>query len=416
MLPKGRLDRQLRIEGWDQRALDEAKLVLVGDDDLLESVYLLSASALGVNNIVVIAPRLDGKLCDMALKINPALNVVHLEGYYVHPVLDDVFIGCHAIVDVSNYALANKLLLEKGFREGVPIVRGLRYESDGEQGVKIFTYMRGREWQDFEEILSPANLPGDHFDDGVLDVIAAGIALDETKNILMGREVSEEVIQYQRKTIRPAAVDPAIVVIGAGALGNFVGLALGYAGFRRITFIDPDVVDITNLNRQVLLYDGIGLSKAEILAERLNGFFGTAAVGLGASFAPDTDISPYDVVFECTDSFESKIVVSEKCQEAGRVLISGGTSADAGQAVVYHPEGGGGTPAEVLGLYDIVAKRQIETDKRGMAACVDRPDPSVIMVNQIIAGFMVDSYRRLLDGQETPNTFYDSTSNMRIVV
>lgn len=413
-MPEERLDRQLRIEGWNQHALNEAKLGVVGDDDLLGSVYLLSASALGVNNIVVIAPRLDGKLREMALKINPDLNLVYVEGYYTHPALDDVFIGCDVIVDLSSYALANKLLLEKGFREGVPIVRGLRYEKDGEQGVKIFTYMRGREWQEFEEILSPANLPGDHFDDGVLDIIAAGIVLEDAKNILMGQKLSEDVIEYSRKKLAPAECNPAICIIGAGALGNFVGLALGYSGFRRMTFMDPDVVEITNLNRQVFLYDAIGLSKAEILAERLNDVFGIEAQGRVAPFARDTDISSYDVIFECTDSFETRIVVSEKCKEAGKALISGGTSADAGQVVVYHPATGGGTPAEVLGLYDIVAKRQVDTDAGGRAACVDRPDPSVIMANQIIAGFMVDSYQRLLDGQETPNIFYDSTSDKRM--
>lgn len=414
MLRKERLDRQLRIEGWDQAALDTARVGVVGDDDLLASLYVLSSSALGVNNIVVIAPRLDGKLRDMALKINPALNLVHVEGYYTHPVLDDVFIGCDVIVDLCHYALANKLLLEKGFREGIPLVRGFCYEKDGEQGVKIFTYMTGREWQDLEEILSPANLPGDHFDDGVLDIIAAGFALDETKNILMGRKISEEVIQYGRKTLKSAKFDPGILVIGAGALGNFVGLALGYSGFRRITFMDPDVVEVTNLNRQVFLYDAVGLSKAEILAERLNDFFGIEARGRVARFARDSDISPCDVIFDCTDSFETRIVLSEKCQEAGKVLISGGTSAEAGQAVVYDPVFSGGTPAEVLGLYDIVAQRQIDTDVAGGGACAEQPDPSVIMANQIIAGFMVDLYRRLLDGQDVPNIFYDSRSDTRI--
>jgi hypothetical protein len=46
-----RFDRQLRIRGWDQRALDEAKIGVVGDDDLLASLYILSAAALGINNI-----------------------------------------------------------------------------------------------------------------------------------------------------------------------------------------------------------------------------------------------------------------------------------------------------------------------------------------------------------------------------
>ncbi len=414
MLLTGRLDRQLRIEGWNQAALDTARIGVVGDDDLLASLYLLSASALGVNNIVVLAPRLDGKLRDMALKINPALNLVYVEGYYTHPVLDDVFVGCDVIVDLCHYALANKLLLEKGFRKGIPIVRGFCYEKDGEQGVKVFTYMTGREWQDLEEILSPANLPGDHFDHGVLDIIAAGFILDETKNILMGQEVSEEVIQYRRKRLRSAIINPAICVVGAGALGNFVGLALGYAGFRRMTFVDPDVVEITNLNRQVFLYDAIGLNKAEILAERLNDFFGIEAQGRAVSFTRDTDISPYDVIFDCTDSFEARIAVSEKCQEAGKVLISGGTSADAGQVVMYDPAQGGGTPAEVLGLYDIVGKRQVDSDARGMAACVDQPNPSVIMANQIVAGVMVDCYRRLFAGQGVTNIFYDSKGDTRI--
>lgn len=178
--------------------------------------------------------------------------------------------------------------------------------------------------------------------------------------------------------------------------------------------MDPDMVEITNLNRQVFLYDAVGLSKAEILAERLNDFFGIKAQGWVAPFARDTDISPRDVIFDCTDSFESRIVLSERCQEAGKILISGGTSADAGQAVVYDPVFSGGTPAEVLGLYDIVEERQVDTDVAGGGACAEQPDPSVIMANQIIAGFMVDSYRRLLDGQETPNIFYDSKGTKRV--
>ena len=46
--------------------------------------------------------------------------------------------------------------------------------------------------------------------------------------------------------------------------------------------------------------------------------------------------------------------------------------------------------------------------ERVRASCKYRPDPSVIMTNQIIAGFMVDSYRMLLAGQRPKNFFYDS--------
>ncbi|MGH7774020.1 MAG: HesA/MoeB/ThiF family protein [Candidatus Binatia bacterium] len=411
-----RLDRQVRIEGWDQRVLDKAKIGLVGDDDLLVSLYTMSASALGLNTMIVVAPRLDDTLLETARKVNPALNISLMEGFYTHPVMDDIFTGCNAVVDLSQYGLANKLLLEKGFRETIPIVRGFCYEEDGEQGFKIFTYMRGREWDELEQVVSPQNLPGDHFDDGVLDIIASGIALEETKNILMGQRVSEDVITYKRTRLAAARHDPNICVVGAGALGNFVGLGLAYSGFRRITFIDPDVVEITNLNRQVFLADAIGLGKAAALSQRLNDSFGIEVQPRVAYFRADTNISPYDVIFDCVDNFETEILLSEKCQAHNKVLISGGTSENAGQVIVYDPTQRARTPAELLGLYDIVGERKIETYERVRASCAYRPDPSVIMANQIIAGFMVDSYRMLLDGQKAANIFYDSTSDKKILV
>lgn len=414
MLLKQRLDRQLRIEGWDQRALAEAQIGIVGDDDLLASLYLLSSSALGINHIVVLAPRLDATLLDIAQKVNPALEITFLEGFYTHPMLKDIFGGCAVLVDLSQYALANKLLLEKGFREEIPVIRGFCYERDGEQGLKVFTYIKGREWQELEEIISRWNLPTDHLDDGVLAIVASGIVLEETKNLLMSGKVSEDVITYNRRKLGPIRCDSRICVVGAGAVGNFVGLGLACAGFRKVTFTDPDVVEMTNLNRQVFFYDAIGLRKAETVARRLNEMFGMDAQGSMTSFGEDTDISAYDVIFDCVDNFEARIVLSEMCRDQNKVLISGGTSVDAGQVVVYDPKQGGGTPAEVLGLHDIVEKREIDTVRGESEPCAYRPDPSVIMTNQIIAGFMVDSYRMLLEGQEATNIFYDSRSDRRI--
>ncbi|MGH7771783.1 MAG: ThiF family adenylyltransferase [Candidatus Binatia bacterium] len=409
-----RLERQLRIEGWDQRVLEEAKIGVVGDDDLLASLYIMSSSALGLNNLVVIAPRLNETLREVAQKVNPALNLVFTEGFYAHPVLDEIFEGCKVIVDLSQYGLANKLLLQKGFKENIPIIRGFCHEEDAEDGFKIFTYMKGREWRELAQVVSPENLPSHHFDDGVLDMIASGIALEETKNALMGQRVSEDVIAYKRNKLAGRRYDPRICVVGAGAIGNFVGLGLAYCGFRNMTFIDPDVADVTNLNRQVFLAEAIGLSKAKTLCERLNNLFGIDGRAEVTYFRRDSDISAYDVIFDCVDNFETKIVLSEKCKEEKKVLISGGTSVDAGQVVVYDPTHGRGAPAEVLGLYEVVERRQIETYQRERASCAYQPDGSVIMTNQIIAGFMIDSYRMLLEGEEATNIFYDSRSDKRI--
>jgi len=410
----GRLDRQLRIKGWNQPALDKARIGVVGDDDRLASLFVLSASALGINNLVVVAPALDRRLVDTASKVNPLLSLVHLEGFYTHPALDDLFQGCNVIVDLSHYGLASKLLLEKGFRERLPVVRGFCYERGGLQGFHVFTYLRGREWRELERVVCPENLPGGHFDDGVLDTIVAGIVLEEVKNLLMRRKVSDALITYERQATAPRDHRLGVLVVGAGALGNFVGLGLAYSGFKHCTFMDPDVVETTNLNRQILLHDALGQSKAETLSGRLNTLFGMSYRAQVAYFRRDTDLSPYDVVFDCVDNFEARIVLSESCRDQGKTLISGGTSADAGQVVVYSAMEGGSTPAELLGLYEIVSTRGADVPPRERASCTIRPDPSVVMTNQVTAGFMVDSCRRLLEGQEVANLFYDSNSSERI--
>ncbi|HAA02949.1 MAG TPA: hypothetical protein DCE18_06225 [Syntrophobacteraceae bacterium] len=412
LIHAGRLDRQLRIEGWNQPALDKARIGVVGDEDQLASLFLLSASALGINNLVVIAPILDRILVEIAEKVNPLFTLTHIEGFYTHPVLDDLFKGCNLIVDLSHYGLASKLLLEKGFRERLPVIRGFCYFHNGVQGLKVFTYIKGREWQELEQIVCPNNLPEEHFDDGVFDSIIAGMVLEEVKSLLMQQKVSDALISYQRKA---GAGDhqAKVLVVGSGALGTFVGLGLAYSGFRNFTFMDPDKVEMTNLNRQVFFYDAIGHSKAETLSRKLNGLFGMNSSAEVAYLCKDTDLSLYDAVFDCVDNFETRIVLSENCKRHEKVLISGGTSADAGQVVVYNPRKKGPTPAELLGLYDIVNSRMAETPPRERASCTYQPDPSVIMTNQVTAGYMVESYRMLLDGQETRNIFYDSTSSER---
>jgi hypothetical protein len=409
-----RLDRQLRIQGWDQAALDRAKIGVVGDDDLLASLYIMSASALGINNISAIAPVLNETLIETAKRVNPRLNLMFVEGFYTHPIMDDAFTGCSLIVDLSHYALANKLLLEKGYRENVPIVRGFCYERDDQQGFKVFSYRKGREWQELQQIVSPNNLPNGHFDDGVLDIIVAGIVLEETKSILMNHKVSESIISYERSKLGNLEKDQRILVTGSGALGVFVGLGLAYSGFLDGTFLDPDVAETTNLNRQILFYDAVGDSKAETLARRLSRFFSINAKAQIGYFKRDTDISSYTVVFDCVDNFETRIVISEKCEEQQKIMISGGTNVGAGQALSYNPAIDERTPAALLGLYDIVDKRTIDAPERVRAACKYRPDPSVIMTNQIIAGFMVDSYRMLLAGQTPKNFFYDSKRDGRM--
>ena len=234
-----------------------------------------------------------------------------------------------------------------------------------------------------------------------MDIIAAGIILEETKNLLFGGKISPEVIRYRRPRFPPVTQQPSLAIVGAGALGNFVGLGLALAGFKNMTFIDPDVIEVTNLNRQVFFSGAVGAGKAETLAARLNTWFETRAVGVRDYFRDGSDISGFDGIFDCVDNFDSRIALSEACAAAGKILISGGSD-------VARRPGSGLSPPEAASdsscftgfVRDCGPATSERPRNRERAACIYQPDPAVIMTNQIIGGFMVEAFRKVLAGQE----------------
>jgi molybdopterin/thiamine biosynthesis adenylyltransferase len=413
MIFEARLDRQLRLEGWDQEALSRAAVGLTGDYGHLASWYVLAAAALGINRLVVVAPWLDQTLMAAARRLNPALELSWLEGCYTHPALGDLLGGCRVVVDATAWGLTNKLLLNEAHRRRRPLLRGYVYGDDRVEGFKVFTYLPGREWQELAEVAALRQLPHTAHPDAVLSLIAAGLLLEETKNLLMGREAAPELVGYERPRLAPPPLDLPLGIVGAGALGNLAALGLAYAGFTRLHFFDPDAIEATNLNRQVLFYDAIGALKAETLAARLRELFGLQTQGQAVRFDEDTDISDFVVLFDCVDNFETRLILSEKCRQAGKILISGGAGAAAGQVAAYDPAHSARTPAELLGLADIVAARREEQSAPG-PACVAQPDPAVIMTNQIIAGFMVEAFRKLLAGRAPAPLFYDANRTPRL--
>jgi len=126
------------------------------------------------------------------------------------------------------------------------------------------------------------------------------------------------------------------LVIGAGGLGSPVALYLGSAGIGRLTLVDDDTVDLTNLQRQVAhAHDRIGQPKvasarAAVLAiapaldvvalERRVDAAALAALVAGA-----------DVVLDCSDNFATRQATNAACVAAGVPLVSGAAIAFDGQ-------------------------------------------------------------------------------------
>jgi molybdopterin/thiamine biosynthesis adenylyltransferase len=130
------------------------------------------------------------------------------------------------------------------------------------------------------------------------------------------------------------------LVIGAGGLGSPVVLYLGSAGVGRITIVDHDDVDLTNLQRQIAHNVArVGTPKA------------TSAQASIAAINPDVAVRPLieradaarlevlvadaDVVLDCSDNFRTRQAVNAACVKHRRPLVAGAAIGFDGQISVY---------------------------------------------------------------------------------
>lgn len=130
------------------------------------------------------------------------------------------------------------------------------------------------------------------------------------------------------------------LVVGAGGLGSPVALYLGTAGVGRITLIDDDAVDLTNLQRQIAhTLERVGQPKAESARDAV------------AAINPDVVVRPLvlradaqllaelageaDVVLDCTDNFATRQAINRACVSQGTPLVAGAAIRFDGQVSVY---------------------------------------------------------------------------------
>ena len=131
-----------------------------------------------------------------------------------------------------------------------------------------------------------------------------------------------------------------ILLVGAGGLGSPAALYLAAAGIGHLTIVDPDVVDVTNLQRQVLHGTRYpGRPKTESARDRLldlNPHLSLAlrSTRLGAGNALDL-VRDHDLVVDGTDNFLTRYLVNDACVLAGRPNVHASIFRFDGQASVF---------------------------------------------------------------------------------
>ncbi len=132
-----------------------------------------------------------------------------------------------------------------------------------------------------------------------------------------------------------------VLVVGAGGLGCPVLLYLTAAGVGTIGVIDPDVVDLSNLQRQVLYTTGeVGKPKAKVAVNHLSKLnpeltFDTYAMALEPGNARSI-IDEYDLVVDCTDNFAVRYLVNDVCVTRDKPFVYGAIHRFEGQVAVLN--------------------------------------------------------------------------------
>ena len=136
-----------------------------------------------------------------------------------------------------------------------------------------------------------------------------------------------------------------VLIVGVGGLGSPISLYLAGAGVGTIGLMDGDVVDESNLQRQVLYSEPeVGLSKAEQAGKRLKALNDNIQLDVYAERLTEGNameiISQYDIVVDGCDNFATRYLINDTCVALNKIYVYGAIRAFEGQVSVFNYQGG----------------------------------------------------------------------------
>jgi molybdopterin-synthase adenylyltransferase len=160
----------------------------------------------------------------------------------------------------------------------------------------------------------------------------------------------DALLRYSRQLMLPGfdvagqllLANAHVLIIGAGGLGSPAALYLAAAGIGKITLVDDDVVELSNLQRQIAHQESsLGQSKVESAKNSLAALNKECQVEALAERFDESNwqgrFSSFDVVLDCSDNFDTRFAVNRLCFAAGVPLVSGAAIRMEGQLAVYDP-------------------------------------------------------------------------------
>lgn len=164
---------------------------------------------------------------------------------------------------------------------------------------------------------------------------------------------NEEISRYSRHLILPNVgmegqrklKAASVLCVGTGGLGSPLALYLAAAGVGRIGLVDFDVVDASNLQRQIIHGTSwVGKSKVDSAKHRIGDLNPNVQVDVYEEPLNSENalriVEPYDVIVDGTDNFPTRYLVNDACVLLGKPNVYGSIFRFEGQASVFNHEGG----------------------------------------------------------------------------
>jgi len=158
----------------------------------------------------------------------------------------------------------------------------------------------------------------------------------------------DQLLRYARQILIPQIgiegqqklLDSHITIFGLGGLGSPAALYLAAAGIGKLTLVDHDQLDLTNLQRQIAhREDNIGINKTESASETLKALNPEPVINCIDHQLHGDDLEQLvkaaDIVIDATDNFDSRFEINQCCYDNKTPLVSGAAIRLEGQLSVY---------------------------------------------------------------------------------
>jgi molybdopterin/thiamine biosynthesis adenylyltransferase/rhodanese-related sulfurtransferase/molybdopterin converting factor small subunit len=235
--------------------------------------------------------------------------------------------------------------------EQYPALRQHIFDDQGALRPFVNLYLNGRDIHEMEGVETPL-APDDKLT--IIPAIAGG---QGSTNEPSGNESDQldqkEVRRYSRHLLLPEVglegqkrlKAASVLLVGAGGLGSPAALYLAAAGIGRIGLIDFDVVDDSNLQRQIIHGTlDVGRPKLQSARDRILDLNPNVEVVLYEKALDSSNaleiLADYDVVIDGTDNFPTRYLINDACVLLGKANVYGSIYRFEGQASVFYAEEG----------------------------------------------------------------------------